>query len=166
MNQILGYLDEKLQPYRGEQPFLYSFLDQDFARYYENEEKSRRLFGIFSMLAIIISCLGLLALASFTAEQKTKEIGIRKILGSSVWDIMFMLSWRFTKWVILANIIALPVAWYVMNRWLRNFAYRIHTGIDVFLFASGLALFFSLVTVSFRVFKAASADPIESIRYE
>ena len=166
MNQILGYLDEKLQPYRGEQPFLYSFLDQDFARYYENEEKSRRLFGIFSMLAIIISCLGLLALASFTAEQKTKEIGIRKILGSSVWDIMFMLSWRFTKWVILANIIALPVAWYVMNRWLQNFAYRIHTGIDVFLFASGLALFFSLVTVSFRVFKAASADPIESIRYE
>ena len=166
MNQILVYLDEKLQPYRGEQPFIYSFLDEDFARYYENEENSRRLFGIFSMLAIIISCLGLLALASFTAEQKTKEIGIRKILGSSVWDIMVTLSWKFTKWVILANIIALPVAWYVMNGWLRNFAYRIHTGIDVFLFASGLALLFSLVTVSFRVFKAASADPIESIRYE
>ena len=166
MNQILAYLDEKLQPYRGEQPFLYSFLDDDFARYYENEEKSRRIFGIFSMLAIIISCLGLLALASFTAEQKTKEIGIRKILGSSVWDIMVMLSWRFTKWVILANIIALPVVWYVMNGWLQNFAYRIVLGIDTFLLASGLALFFSLVTVSLRVFKAASADPIDSIRYE
>jgi putative ABC transport system permease protein len=166
MSRTLGYLEEKLQPYRGEQPFLYSFLDEDFARLYQNEEKSRRIFGIFSLLAIVISCLGLLALASFTAEQKTKEIGIRKILGSSVVDIMVMLSWRFTKWVILANIIALPVAWYVMNRWLQNFAYRIQTGIDTFVVASGAALLFSLVTVSFKVFHAASANPIDSIRYE
>lgn len=166
MSRTLGYLEEKLQPYRGEQPFLYSFLDEDFARLYKNEEKSRRIFGIFALLAIVISCLGLLALASFTAEQKTKEIGIRKILGSSVLDIMAMLSWRFTKWVILANIIALPVAWYVMNRWLQNFAYRIHTGIDTFLLASGMALLFSLTTVSFKVFRAASANPIDSIRYE
>ncbi len=166
MNRTLGYLEEKLQPYRGEQPFLFSFLDDDFARLYQNEEKSRRIFGIFSLLAIVISCLGLLALASFTAEQKTKEIGIRKILGSSVSDIMVMLSWRFTKWVILANIIALPVAWYVMNRWLQNFAYRTHMGIDTFLLASGTALLFSLVTISFKVFRAASANPIDSIRYE
>jgi putative ABC transport system permease protein len=166
MSRTLGYLEEKLQPYRGEQPFLYSFLDDDFARLYQNEEKSSRLFGIFSLLAIIISCLGLLALASFTAQQKTKEIGIRKILGSTVLDIMVMLSWRFAKWVILANIIALPVAWYVMNRWLQNFAYRIQTGIDIFLLASGTALLFSLATISFRVFRAASANPIESIRYE
>jgi putative ABC transport system permease protein len=166
MSRTLGYLEEKLQPYRGEQPFLYSFLDEDFARLYQNEEKSRRIFGIFSVLAIVISCLGLLALASFTAEQKTKEIGIRKILGSSAVDIVAMLSWRFTKWVILANIIALPVAWYVMNRWLQNFAYRIHTGIDTFLLASGTALLFSLVTISFKVFRAASANPIDSIRYE
>jgi putative ABC transport system permease protein len=166
MSQTLAYLEEKLQPYKGEQPFLFSFLDEDFARLYQNEEKSSRLFGIFSLLAIVISCLGLLALASFTAEQKTKEIGIRKILGSSVLDIMIMLSWRFTKWVILANIIALPVAWYVMNKWLQNFAYRIQTGIDTFLLASGIALLFSLFTVSFKVFRAASANPIESIRYE
>lgn len=166
MSRTLGYLEEKLQPYRGEQPFLYSFLDEDFARLYKNEEKSRRIFGIFALLAIVISCLGLLALASFTAEQKTKEIGIRKILGSSVLDIMAMLSWRFTKWVILANIIALPVAWYVMNRWLQNFAYRIHTGIDTFLLASGMALLFSLATVTFKVFRAASANPIDSLRYE
>ncbi len=166
MSRTLGYLEEKLQPYRGEQPFLYSFLDEDFAQLYINEEKSRRIFGIFALLAIGISCLGLLALASFTAEQKTKEIGIRKILGSSVLDIMAMLSWRFTKWVILANFIALPVAWYVMNRWLQNFAYRIQTGMDTFLLASGIALLFSLLTVSFKVFKAASANPIDSIRYE
>jgi putative ABC transport system permease protein len=166
MNQTLGYLEEKLQPYRGAQPFLFSFLDEDFARLYQNEEKSRRLFGIFSLLAIVISCLGLFALASFTTEQKTKEIGIRKILGSSVLDIIIMLSWRFTKWVILANIIALPVAWYVMNRWLQNFAYRIPAGIDAFLLASGIALLFSLFTVSFKVFRAASANPIDSIRFE
>jgi len=166
MSQTLGYLEEKLQPYRGEQPFLYSFLDEDYARLYENEEKSRRIFGIFSLLAIVISCLGLFALASFTAEQKTKEIGIRKILGSSVTDIIVMLSWRFAKWVILANIIALPVAWYVMHRWLQSFAYRIQIGVETFLLASGTALLFALATVSFRVFRAASANPIDSIRYE
>lgn len=166
MNQTLTYLEEKLQPYRNEKPFLFSFLDEDFARLYQNEEKSRRFFGLFSLLAIVISCLGLLALASFTAEQKTKEIGIRKILGSSVLAIIVMLSWRFFKWVILANIIALPVAWFVMNKWLQNFAYRIQTGIDTFLLASGIAILFALTTVSFRVYRAASANPIESIRYE
>jgi putative ABC transport system permease protein len=166
MSQTLECLEEKLQPYRGEQPFLFSFLDEDFARLYQNEEKSRRLFGIFSLLAIVISCLGLLSLVSFTAEQKTKEIGIRRILGSSVVDIMVMLSWKFAKWVILANIIALPVAWYVMNRWLQNFAYRIQAGMDTFLLASGTALLFALVTVSYKVFRAASANPIDSIRYE
>ncbi len=166
INRTLGYLEKELLPYRGEQPFLYSFLDEDFERLYQNEEKSRRLFGIFSVLAIVISCMGLLALASFTAEQKTKEIGIRKILGSSVLDIVALLSWKFTKWVVLANIIALPVAWYVMNRWLQNFAYRVQAGIGIFLLAAGTALIFSFITVSFKVFRAASANPIDSIRYE
>ena len=166
VGRTLGYLEEKLQPYRGEQPFLYSFLDEDYVQLYENEEKSRRIFGIFSLLAIVISCLGLFALASFTAEQKTKEIGIRKILGSSVMEIIVLLSWRFAKWVILANIIALPVAWYVMSRWLQNFAYRVHIGIGTFLLAAGTALLFALVTMSFKVFRAASANPIDSIRYE
>ena len=165
-SQTLAHLEEILHPYGDDQPFLFSFLDEDFARLYQNEEKSRRLFGIFSFLAIVISCLGLLGLASFTAEQKTKEIGIRRILGSSVLDIIIMLSWRFTKWVILANIIALPVAFYVMNKWLQNFAYRIQTGIDTFFLASGIALLFALATVSFRVLRAAFANPIDSIRYE
>jgi putative ABC transport system permease protein len=166
MSQTLGYMEEKLQPYRGEQPFLYSFLDEDYAQLYKSEEKSRRIFGIFSLLAIVISCLGLFALVSFTAEQKTKEIGIRKILGSSAMDIIVMLSWRFAKWVILANIIALPVAWFAMDRWLQNFAYRIQMGIETFLLASGIALLFAVATVSFKVFRAASANPIDSMRYE
>ncbi len=166
MSQTLKYLEQKLKPYSPEQPFLYSFLEENYARLYTNEEKSSRIFGIFSLLAIVISCLGLFALVSFTAEQKTKEIGIRKILGSSVLDIIFMLSWRFTKWVILANIIGLPVAWYVMNRWLQNFAYRIQIGMDIFLFASGSALLIALATVAFRVFRAAFANPIDALRYE
>ena len=166
VGQTLGYLEDKVQPYIGEQPFLYSFLDEDYARLYESEEKSRRIFGIFSFLAIVISCLGLFALASFTAEQKTKEIGIRKILGSSVMEIMVLLSWRFAKWVILANIIALPVGWYVMQRWLQNFAFRIQIGIEILLLASGTALLCALGTVTFRVLRAASANPIDSIRYE
>jgi len=166
MSRTLGYLEEKLQPYLSEQPFSYSFLDEDFARLYENEEKSRHIFGIFSLLAIVISCLGLFGLASFTAEQKTKEIGIRKILGSSVLGIIEMLSWRFTKWVILANIIALPVAWYVMNRWLQNFAYRINIGMWIFVVSAVLALFIALLTVSFQSIKAATANPVDSLRYE
>ena len=166
MSRTLAYLEEKLQPYISEQPFSYSFLDEDFARLYESEEKSRRIFGIFSLLAVVISCLGLFGLASFTAEQKTKEIGIRKILGSSVLGIVEMLSWRFTKWVILANIISLPVAWYVMNRWLQNFAYRINIGLWIFMLSAALALFIALLTVSFQSIKAATANPVDSLRYE
>jgi putative ABC transport system permease protein len=166
MSRTLEYLEEKLQPHLSEQPFFYSFLDEDFARLYENEEKSRHIFGIFSLLAIVISCLGLFGLASFTAEQKTKEIGIRKILGSSVLGIIEMLSWRFTKWVILANIIALPAAWYVMNRWLQNFAYRINIGLWIFVVSAALALFIALLTVSFQSIKAATANPVDSLRYE
>ena len=166
MSRTLGYLEEKLQPHLSEQPFSYSFLDEDFARLYEGEEKSRHIFGIFSLLAIVISCLGLFGLASFTAEQKTKEIGIRKILGSSVLGIIEMLSWRFTKWVILANIIALPAAWYVMNRWLQNFAYRINIGLWIFVVSAALALFIALLTVSFQSIKAATANPVDSLRYE
>jgi putative ABC transport system permease protein len=165
-SQTFKYLEEKLQLYSTDKPLLYSFLDEEHARLYKNEETSRHIFGIFSLLAIAISCLGLFALASFTAEQKTKEIGIRKILGSSIPDIIVLLSWRFTKWVILANIIALPVAWYVMNKWLQNFAYRIHVGIDILMLASGIALLLAIVTVSFKVYQAASANPIDAIRYE
>ncbi len=164
--QTLKYMEEKLQPYSKDKPLLFSFLDEDFVHLYQDERISTRIFGIFSILAIVISCLGLFALASFTTEQKTKEIGIRKILGSSVTDIIIMLSWRFTKWVIVANIIALPVAWLVMNEWLKNFAYRIDIGIVTFLLASGSAVLLALVTVSFKVFRAASANPIDSIRYE
>ena len=166
MSQTIEYMENELQPYRGEKPFLYSFLDEDYAQLYKNEEKTIRIFGIFSFLAVVISCLGLLALTSFTAEQKTKEIGIRKILGSSVANIMVMLSWKFIKWVILANIIALPAALYVMNRWIQNFAYRINIGIMTFLLASGTALFLALAAIFFKVFWAASANPIDSIRYE
>lgn len=166
MSRTLGYLEEKLQPYITDRPFSYSFLDEDFARLYEGDKKTRRVFGIFSLLAIVISCLGLFGLASFTAEQKTKEIGIRKILGSSVLGVIKMLSWRFAKWVILANIISLPVAWYVMSRWLQNFGYHINIGLWIFVVSAALALFIALLTISFQSIKAATANPVDSLRYE
>jgi putative ABC transport system permease protein len=166
INQALTYLERTLKPYWSEIPFQYSFLDEDFAKLYENEKRSGQLFGIFSLLAVMISCLGLFALASYTAEQKTKEIGVRKVLGSSVVKVVVSLSWRFAVWVIAAAGIALPIAWCVMNGWLQNFAYRIKIGVDIFLLSSGMVLLVAMAAISYRLFRAASANPVDSLRYE
>ena len=125
-----------------------------------------RIFGIFTLLGLFIACLGLLGLASFTAESRTKEIGIRKVCGASVAGIVIMLSKQFTKWVLLANGIAWPVAYFAMNKWLQNFAYRINIDIMTFLLSGLLVLGIALLTVSFQSFKAALANPADSLRYE
>jgi putative ABC transport system permease protein len=117
-------------------------------------------------MAIIIACLGLFGLISFAAEQRTKEIGIRKVLGASVANLVSLLSRDFLKLVAMANVIAWPVAWFAMNKWLENFAYRIDIGWWVFVLAGGLALLIALVTVSTQAIKAALANPVESLRYE
>jgi len=117
-------------------------------------------------LAIFITCLGLFGLASFTAEQRTKEIGIRKALGASVSGIILLLSKEFTKWVLVANIIAWPVAYLAMNRWLQNFAYRIDIGLGTFILAGVLALVIALLTVGYQAIKAARANPVDALRYE
>ena len=121
---------------------------------------------IFSFLAIFIACLGLFGLASFVADRKTKEIGIRKVLGASVPGLIGLLSVNFTKWVLLSNIIAWPVAWFAMNRWLQNFAYRINIGIWIFFVSGLLALLIALLTVSYQAIKAAMCNPVEALRYE
>ncbi|MDH5384187.1 MAG: FtsX-like permease family protein, partial [Candidatus Aminicenantes bacterium] len=112
------------------------------------------------------ACLGLFGLASFTAEQRTKEIGIRKILGASVSQIAVLLSREFTKWIVVANIIAWPIAYYVMTQWLQNFAYKINLDFFTFLVAGALALFIGLISVSFQTIRAATANPVDSLRYE
>jgi putative ABC transport system permease protein len=147
-------------------PFEYHFLDEAYDKLYRSEQRMGTLFNYFTILAVLISCLGLLGLASFMAEKRTKEIGIRKILGASITGIVILLNRQFTKWVLIANIIAWPIAYYVMSRWLQGFAYRIKLDIWTFVLAAATALAIAAVTVSYQSIKAALTDPADSLRYE
>jgi putative ABC transport system permease protein len=147
-------------------PFSYKFLDDSFNEVYKADRRVGTIILSFSILAIIIACLGLFGLATFLAEQRTKEIGVRKVLGASIPSILLMLSKEFIKWIIIANIIAWPVAYYFMNRWLQDFAYRINISWWLFLIAGCAALIIALITISFQAIKAATANPVESLRYE
>ena len=120
----------------------------------------------FSSLAILIACLGIFGLVSFTAEQRTKEIGIRKVLGASVSGIIMNLLKGFTKWIVLANVIAWPIAYYFMNKWLQNFAYQMNLNVWAFIFAGLATLAIALLTVSYQAIKAATASPVDSLRSE
>ncbi|MGD8777474.1 MAG: ABC transporter permease [Ignavibacteria bacterium] len=159
----IGTIIKKIVP---DDPFEYQFLDEKINTLYKTEQVTGELATFIAILAIFISCLGLLGLASFSSQQRTKEIGIRKVLGSSVIGILIMLVMDFVKWILLANIIAVPIAWYAMNKWLQNFVYRIDISWWVFLLAGGIALVIALATVSFQAIKAAIANPVESLRYE
>jgi ABC-type antimicrobial peptide transport system permease subunit len=147
-------------------PFEYSFLDQGIGDLYQSEKRLGRIFGYFSILAIFISCLGILGLSAFTAEQRTKEIGIRKILGSSVSGIVLLLSKEFSKWILLANAIAWPVAWFVMNEWLQGFAYRTGVSLTIFILAGILSILIAAIPVSYQILRAAFRNPVDSLRYE
>ena len=147
-------------------PVKYDFLDQGIGSLYQSEQKLGEIFTYFAMLAIFISCLGIFGLSAFSVEQRTKEIGIRKILGSSLSGITLLLSKEFSRWILLANIFAWPIAYYAMHKWLENFAYR--TGIDavLFLMAGGLSLVMASLPVGYHALKAATADPVDALRYE
>jgi len=144
----------------------YSFLDESFARQYEAEKRLKQLLQYLVGIAIIISCLGLFALTAFIAEQKTKEIGIRKVLGSSNTGIFVLLSKNFTKWVLVANLISWPIAYFVLKNWLKSFAYHIDPSIMIFVLSGFLALLIALLTVGYQALKAASANPADCLRYE
>jgi putative ABC transport system permease protein len=159
----LGQIWQKLNP---AYPFTYDFLDQDLSRLYQAEQRMSVIFNAFAGLAIFISCLGLYGLAAFTAEQRTKEIGIRKVLGASVASIMGLLSQGFVKLVGVAIVISVPLAWYGMHQWLADYAFRIDLKWWVFAVAGGLALVIALLTVSFQAMKAALLDPVKSLRSE
>jgi putative ABC transport system permease protein len=164
--ETLGFLEKTLRELAPDFPFEYSFLDEDIDNLYKTEWRIGNLVRYGTFLAIFIACLGLFGLASFTAEKRTKEIGIRKVLGASASGIALLLTKEFTKWVILANLIAWPIAYYVMSRWLQNFAYHVKIGIGTFLLSASLALVTALITISFQAVKAASSNPVESLRYE
>lgn len=150
----------------AEYPFEYRFLDERLNQLYEDEQRVGQLFFYFALLAIFISCLGLLGLTAYTVAQRTKEIGIRKVLGASIGGIVVLVSTDFLKLVILANIPAWPIAWYVMDRWLQQFAYRIDVHIWVFLTATMMALLVAILTVSFQATKAALTNPVKALAYE
>ena len=149
-----------------QRPFLYSFLDESFRRQYEADIRFRGLFTFFSGFAILIACLGLLGLATYSAQQRTKEIGVRKVLGASVGSIVQLLSKDFMQLVCVAIVIATPVAWWAMSKWLEGFAYRINISWWVFAIAGLLALLIAIITVSFQAIKAAIANPVRSLRTE
>jgi putative ABC transport system permease protein len=166
LNSTLSFVKSQWKTLFPGNPFESFFLDTDFDNQYKAEEQMGRIFGIFTVLGLLIACLGLLGLASFSAASRTKEIGIRKVLGSSVSGIVVMLSKQFAKWVVIANVIAWPLAYLVMDRWLRNFAYRTRISIWVFAEAAALSLVIAFLTVSYQSVKAATADPADSLRHE
>ncbi len=162
----IQYLEEKWQSLTPEWPFEYTFLDQSFDQLYRAEQMAGKIFLLFSGLSVFIACLGLFGLSAYTAESRTKEIGIRKVLGAGVTSIVFLLSKEFTKWVLAANLIALPAAYYVMNRWLQNFAYRIEIGFEVLLLTAAIAFIIALFTVIYQSVRAALGNPVDALRYE
>lgn len=147
-------------------PFVYSFIDQDLANQYQGEQQMGKIFNLFAGLAIFISCLGLYGLSAFTAEQRIREIGVRKVLGASVGSIVYLLSGKFTKLILIAMLIAIPVSWYAIDSWLQSFAYRVEISWSVFIVASLGALLIAWLTVSYESVKAAMMNPVKSLRSE
>jgi putative ABC transport system permease protein len=164
--RALSGLEEKWKTFAPDRPFEYSFLDEELAALYRSEESMQAVIGDFSFLAILIACLGLFGLASFTMQQRTREIGVRKVLGASVAGIVLMLSKNFTRLVLVAFVVASPLAYFAMNTWLQNFAYHTEIGIGVFVWSGLLALLIALLTVSTQAIRAALANPVEALRYE
>ena len=158
--------EKEWKKYNADYPFKYSFLDDSYKRLYESEQRTGSLFNIFAAIAIFISCLGLLGLAAYTAQVRTKEIGVRKVLGASIQNILQLLAADFIKLVFIAIVFAMPVAWFAMNKWLESYAYRINISWFVFVASGLLAIAIALVTVSFLAIKAAMVNPVNSLRTE
>lgn len=162
----LAYLEEKWNRFTQEYPFEYFFLDENINKTYKSQDNLAKLVGYFSALAIFIACLGLFALASFTAEQRTKEIGIRKVLGAPVVNIVNLMSTEFLKLVLISALIAWPVTYFLMSRWLNDFAYRINIGLGVFLISAVVGVSIALITVLFHAMRSAYSNPVKALKYE
>lgn len=166
MGGLVANIQEEWTKFNAEEPFTYSFLDERFNQTYKAERKMGLILGIFAGLTIFVACLGLFGLALFTAERRTKEIGIRKVLGASVQNVVVLLSKDFIKLVLVALLLASPVAWYFMQHWLQSFAYRIHISWWLFIVAGMGAILIALFTVSFHAIKAAIKNPVKNLRTE
>jgi len=166
LNTELNLVQTEWRKINPQTPFDYQFLDEKVASYYKENREQARVILLFSILAIIITCLGLIATSILLAKQRTKEIGIRKVNGARVSDMMTMLNKDFLKWVVIAFVIACPIAWYSINKWLQNFAYKTELSWWIFALAGLLALGIALLTVSWQSWRAATRNPVEALRYE
>lgn len=164
--QSLKYIEDLWNELSPQTPFEYEFLDETYGQLYKSEENLQKIFTTFSVIAIIIACLGLFGVALNSTQQRVKEISIRKINGAKISDILIMLNKKFIKWIVIAFVIACPIAWYAMSEWLNNFAYKTELSLWIFAIAGILALGIALLTVSFVSWKAASRNPVEGLRYE
>ncbi|MBK7872125.1 MAG: ABC transporter permease [Saprospiraceae bacterium] len=166
MSEAIQNITSVWKDFAPNQPIRYTFLDESFARMYDDVQRMGRIFTSFSVFAVIVACLGLFALASFMAEQRAKEIGIRKVLGASVSNILRLLTQSFVKLVLISIIIAVPLAWYLMHKWLEDFAYRINISWDVFVLAGLTAVVIALATISFQAIRTATGNPVDALRSE
>ena len=164
--EALASLEKVCKSLNPKFPFTYKFSDQEYDKLYRSEQVVGKLAKYFAFLAIFISCLGLMGLAIYTAQQRTKEFGIRKVLGASPVSLFNLLSKEFLLLVFMAMIIACPLAWLVMNNWLENYVYRVEVTWWMFLIAGAIAVLIALITVSFQAVKAAVANPVKNLRTE
>ena len=166
LRDVVAHATEVHKKFDANNPIEYHFLDEQLDRFYKNDVRRGQIFGLAAGLAILIACLGLFGLASFTAQQRTKEFGIRKVLGASVIQLMVLMSKEYVSLVVVAFLIATPISWYFMGQWLSDFAYRIELQWTIFLLSGFMALFTALITVSYKSSRAATSNPINSLRYE
>jgi putative ABC transport system permease protein len=166
IQKAIAAMDSKWKSFTSGAPLDYDFLDARINNLYKNEKQMSNVFLVFAVLSIMVACLGLFGLSAFAAEQRTKEIGIRKVLGASVGGIIQMLSKDFLKLVAIASVIAFPIAWWAMSKWLEEFAYRVSIGWAIFVIAGIVAVMIALFTVSFQAIKAALMNPVKSLRSE
>jgi putative ABC transport system permease protein len=166
LNETLGKIENAWKEIYPNDPFEFSFIDDRIRNFYESEQRINKLAGVATGIAIVISCLGLFALSSFIAVERTKEIGIRKVLGASVNSILMLLSSQFLKLIVIAFIVSTPIAYYVTQEWLTDFAFKIDLSLWIFILSGALSITLAFITISFRTVKAAKADPVKSLRYE
>ena len=166
IGRTMAFIEGTWSEYFPDFPFAYTFLDEDIDRLYRTEARIGYFFGAFALVAVFLTCLGLVALVSFTVERRTREIGIRKALGASVRRLLAMLSAEFVGLALVANIFAWPAAWLIMTRWLEDYAYRVEVGWDIFFLSGGAALLITLVTIGYHVIRTALANPAEVLRSE
>ncbi len=166
IQETIDYIEKTLKEFAPNYPYEFQFLDEIFGRAYQTEQEMGKIISTFAFLSIFIGCLGLFGLASFATEQRTKEIGIRKVLGASVESIMSLFLKNMTKWVLVANFITWPLSYFLMHKWLQNYAYRISVYWWFFILAGALTCGIAVLTISYKVIRAATANPVDSLRYE